>query len=87
VLLAYLAGIAVSALPLLPGGLGLVEATVPAILHGFGALLGLAVAGTLTYRLAAFALPATAGGVTLLSSRASRRRGRRREAVETTSEP
>ena len=71
VLLAYLAGVAVSALPLLPGGLGLVEVTVPAVLHRFGAPLDLAVAGTLVYRLCALVLPAAAGGLMLLGARVS----------------
>ena len=76
VLLAYLAGIAVSALPLLPGGLGLVEATVPAVLHRFGAPLDLALAGTLVYRLYALILPAAGGALVLLGARLLRGSGR-----------
>jgi uncharacterized protein (TIRG00374 family) len=69
VLIAYVAGMAVSLLPLLPGGLGVVEATVPAVLHRFGAPVDLALAGTLMYRGLAFFLPAAAGGVTLILMR------------------
>ena len=65
VLLAYVAGIIVSGVPLLPGGFGAVEAAIPAILHGFGAPLDLALAGTLVYRGISALLPALAGGLLL----------------------
>ena len=75
VLIAYVAGMAVSLLPLLPGGLGVVEATVPAVLHRFGAPLDPALAGTLMYRGIAFLLPAAAGGIALTAVRLLRGRG------------
>ena len=71
VLLAYCGGFIVSALPLLPGGLGLVEATVPAILHHFKAPLDVALAGTLAWRGLGLFLPALAGVGALVSLRRS----------------
>ena len=38
-LLSYVAGVLISALPLLPAGIGVVEAAIPAVLHHFGAPL------------------------------------------------
>ena len=76
VLLAYVAGIVISSLPLLPGGLGAVEAAIPAVLHHFGAPLDLALAGTLVYRGLSALLPAAAGA--LLLSHAWLRKGPRR---------
>jgi uncharacterized membrane protein YbhN (UPF0104 family) len=63
VLLAYVAGIMISALPLLPGGIGAVEAAIPALLHHFGAPLDAALAGTLVYRGISMLLPAAAGAL------------------------
>jgi len=74
VLIAYVAGMAVSLLPLLPGGLGVVEATVPAVLHRFGAPIDVALAGTLIYRGIAFFLPAVVGGLALAAMRFGRTR-------------
>lgn len=65
VLLAYVAGILASGLPLLPGGFGAVEAAIPAVLHYFGAPLDTALAGTLVYRGISVLLPATAGALLL----------------------
>jgi uncharacterized membrane protein YbhN (UPF0104 family) len=65
VLLAYVAGIVISALPLLPGGIGAVEAAIPALLHHFGAPLDAALAGTLVYRGISMLLPAAAGALLL----------------------
>ena len=64
-LLATTAGTMVSWVPLLPGGLGLVEAVVPAILHRFGAPLDGALGATLVYRAAGTVLPAVAGGAAI----------------------
>jgi uncharacterized protein (TIRG00374 family) len=69
VLLAYCGGFIVSALPLLPGGLGLVEAAVPTILHHFKAPLDVALAGTLAWRGLGLFLPAIAGVGALVSLR------------------
>jgi hypothetical protein len=68
-LLAYCAGLISSALPLLPGGLGVVEATVPAILDHYGVPLDAALAGTLAWRALALFLPALAGLFALVSLR------------------
>jgi len=78
VLLAYVAGIVVSALPLLPGGIGAVEAAIPALLHQFGASLDAALAGTLVYRGISMLLPAAAGALLLVTAAAGRGRSRRR---------
>ncbi len=72
VLLAYVVGILISSLPLLPGGFGAVEAAIPAMLHHFGAPLDAALAGTLVYRAISALLPA-AGGALLLSGTGLRR--------------
>lgn len=64
-LVVYAAGMFVAALPLLPGGIGAVEAAVPALLHHFGAPLDAALAGTLVYRGIALLLPAVAGTLVL----------------------
>lgn len=74
VLLAYLAGILASGLPLLPAGAGAVEATIPAVLHHFGAPLDAALAGTLVYRGISTLLTAGAGGVVFAYSARLRRR-------------
>jgi uncharacterized membrane protein YbhN (UPF0104 family) len=61
VLLAQTVGTVVSWVPLLPGGLGLVEAAVPAVLHHFGAPLADALAATLVYRAVGTLVPALVG--------------------------
>ena len=68
VLLAYVAGILISTIPLLPGGFGAVEAAIPAVLHHFGAPLDIALAGTLVYRGISAVLPAAAGGLLLIEN-------------------
>ncbi len=73
-LLVYVAGMFISALPLLPGGVGGVEAAIPALLHHFGAPLDAALAGTLVYRGIALLLPAIAGAAVLAHN--GLRRGR-----------
>ena len=73
VAIAYVTGVAVAMLPLLPGGIGVVEAAVPAVLHRFGAPLDLALAGTLVYRGLAFVLPAAGGASFLAATRLARR--------------
>lgn len=60
-LLAYVASMIVSQIPWLPGGVGLVEATVPAVLHHYHVPLDAALAGTLVWRGIALVLPALAG--------------------------
>ena len=73
VLLARTVGTVVSWVPLLPGGLGLVEAAIPAVLHHFGAPLDDALAATLVYRAAGTLLPAIAGGIAIITMRTRRR--------------
>ena len=68
VLLAYVAGILISTIPLLPGGFGAVEAAIPAVLHHFGAPLDIALAGILVYRGISALLPAAAGGLLLIEN-------------------
>lgn len=53
--------IVASSIPLLPGGLGVVEAVVPALLHWYGAPVDEALAGALVTRVLSTVLPAVAG--------------------------
>ena len=61
ILIAYVISTLVALVPLLPGGLGLVEAAVPSVLHYYGVPLDAALAGTLAWRALALILPALAG--------------------------
>jgi uncharacterized protein (TIRG00374 family) len=72
-LLARTVGTIASWIPLLPGGLGVVEVAVPAILHRFGAPFDDALAATLVYRAAGTLLPAVVGGFAMLALRTHRR--------------
>lgn len=63
-----LAGV-IAALPLTPGGLGVVETILPATLAGFGVPPGVALAGVLAWRFAQFWLPIPLGGLAYLSLR------------------
>ena len=72
VLLARTVGTVVSWVPLFPGGLGLVEAAIPTILHRFGAPLDDALASTLVYRAAGTLLPALAGAGAIVALRSRR---------------
>ena len=67
VVLAAVVGVLASSVPLLPGGLGLVEAAIPAVLHHFGAPLDAALAGALIYRAVGTFLPAGAGTAVVAS--------------------
>ena len=66
VILAATAGVLATAIPLIPGGLGVVEAVIPAVLHHFGAPLDAALAGAVIYRVVATFLPATIGVLVLV---------------------
>jgi uncharacterized protein (TIRG00374 family) len=66
-LLAYTAGAIASQIPLVPAGFGVVETTVPSVLHLAGVPWPTALASILLYRLLATALPAVAGGLAMLS--------------------
>ena len=70
VVLAYVAGVIASWVPLLPGGLGAVEIAVPAVLHHFGVPLPAALAGTLLWRGLSLFLPALGGALAYASLRA-----------------
>ena len=56
-----------AAVPLTPGGLGVVEAVLTSALVGFGAPRGTAVLGVVVYRLVNFWLPIPIGGLSYLS--------------------
>jgi uncharacterized protein (TIRG00374 family) len=71
-LLATTVGTMASWVPLLPSGLGLVEAAIPAILHRFGAPLDDALAATIVYRAAGTLLPALSGALAIGALRARR---------------
>lgn len=67
-----------AAIPLTPGGLGVVEATLTALLVGFGVPRGQAVIGVVTYRLANFWLPIPLGAAAYVSLSVGRLRDRHR---------
>lgn len=69
VLIAYVISTIVSIVPFLPGGLGIVEATVPGVLHHYGVSIDAAVAGTVAWRGVTLLLPAIAGLVSYLTLR------------------
>jgi uncharacterized protein (TIRG00374 family) len=58
-----------AAIPITPGGLGVVEAVLTATLVGFGAPRGVAVLGVISYRLVNFWLPIPLGAAAYLSLR------------------
>lgn len=81
-LVAYGLANVLAAIPLTPGGLGVVEATLTTLLVGFGTTKGVATLGVVVYRLFQFWAPIPLGGVTYLSLQATRMqeaRGRREE--------
>lgn len=76
VVLAATVGTMASWIPLLPGGLGLVEAVIPVILHRFGAPLADALAATVVYRAAGTLLPALVGALAATAMRVQPASGR-----------
>lgn len=58
-----------AAVPVTPGGLGVVEAVLTSSLVGFGVPRGIAILGVISYRLVNFWLPIPVGGVAYLSHR------------------
>ena len=76
VVLGASAGVLAASVPLLPGGLGLVEAVVPAVLHHFGAPLDAALAGALLYRALGTFLPAAVGAAVVSGLVIARRKTR-----------
>jgi uncharacterized protein (TIRG00374 family) len=80
ILVAYGLANVLAAIPLTPGGLGVIEATLTSVLVGFGTPRGVATLGVIAYRLVNFWLPIPLGGLAYLSlqvnnggSRADRR--------------
>jgi uncharacterized protein (TIRG00374 family) len=68
-LVAYGLAFVLAAIPLTPGGLGVVETVLTTTLVGFGTPRGIAILGVVTYRLANFWLPIPAGAIAYLSLR------------------
>jgi uncharacterized protein (TIRG00374 family) len=66
-LVAYGLANVLAAIPITPGGLGVVEATLTSTLVGFGTPRGIAILGVVGYRLVNFWLPIPLGGLTYLS--------------------
>lgn len=60
-------------IPFLPGGIGVVEAIIPAVVHWYGPPFDAALAAALVFRVLGTFLPAGAGAVALLALRARRR--------------
>src|SRR4051794_9083362 len=56
-----------AAIPITPGGLGVVEAVMTSTLVGFGTPRGIAVLGVIGYRLGKFLLPIPVGGLSFVS--------------------
>jgi uncharacterized protein (TIRG00374 family) len=70
-----------AAIPITPGGLGIVEAVLTSTLVGFGTPRGIAILGVISYRLVNFWLPIPVGGVAYLSLRARPATRERREEL------
>jgi uncharacterized protein (TIRG00374 family) len=68
-LLAYVAGIVLSMLPLVPAGAGVVETVVPAVLGLAGVPIVAALAAVVLYRMLSTLLPAVLGGLALIGMR------------------
>jgi putative heme transporter len=66
-LVAYGLANVLAAIPLTPGGLGVIEATLTSVLVGFGTPRGVATLGVVGYRLVNFWLPIPLGGLAYLS--------------------
>ena len=71
-LVAYGLANVLAVIPITPGGLGVVEATLTSLLVGFQTPRGVATLGVVGYRLINFWLPIPLGGVTYLSLQVSR---------------
>lgn len=69
-LVAYSLAFVLSAVPITPGGLGVVEGVLVSVLVGFGSPKGAALIGVISYRLVNFWLPIPAGALTYLSLKA-----------------
>lgn len=71
-LVAYGLANVLAAIPITPGGLGVVEAALTTLLVGFGTTRGVATLGVVVYRLFQFWAPIPLGGLAYLSLQASR---------------
>jgi uncharacterized protein (TIRG00374 family) len=71
-LLAYVAGIVLSMIPLIPAGVGVVETVVPAVLSLADVPLVAALAAVVLYRMLSTLLPAVLGGLALIGLRLGR---------------
>jgi uncharacterized protein (TIRG00374 family) len=71
-----------AAIPVTPGGLGVIEATLTTSLVGFGTPRGVAILGVVTYRLANFWLPIPTGAFAYLSLKVEKGASRARRAEE-----
>ena len=67
ILVSYGLANVLAAIPITPGGLGVVETVLTSTLVGFGTPRGVAILGVLSYRLVNFWLPIPLGGLTYLS--------------------
>lgn len=88
-LVAYGLANVLAVIPITPGGLGVVEATLTSLLVGFDTPRGVATLGVVAYRLINFWLPIPLGGLTYLSLQVDRTgtgiRSRTREMVRSLS--
>ncbi len=80
-LVSYGLAFVLAAIPITPGGLGVVEATLTAALVGFGVPRAQALVGVVAYRVANFWLPIPAGAAAYLALKVTDRRDRRRMAA------
>ena len=81
-LVAYGLANVLAAIPISPGGLGIVEGVLVPSLVGFGSARGVALLGVIAYRLVNFWLPIPVGAVSYLSLRKPTEETRRRRAEE-----
>lgn len=79
ILVAYGLANVLAVIPITPGGLGVIEATLTSLLVGFDAPRGIATLGVIAYRLVNFWLPIPVGGLAYLSLQVDRTQGARRE--------
>ncbi len=80
-LVAYGLAYVLAAIPITPGGLGVVEATLTSVLVGFGTTRGVATLGVVAYRLINFWLPIPLGGLAYFSLQVDPRDPARRRSL------
>lgn len=81
-LVAYGLANVLAAIPITPGGLGVVEGVLTTLLVGFGTTRGIAILAVISYRLVNFWLPIPVGALAYLSLRVEPGAPRRRKAEE-----